>query len=135
MQSDIDAELTNFFEEAPPRGFATVMRGYDRHQVERRRSPPSPPTRRRRARRGTGPPVSPRPPRCSPSRPHRAPGTSRMARARRFPGSGDPAPVAVPGNGRALMPPGPPWATSRPMRRLPCFPGAVRAATPGGGDD
>ena len=24
MQSDIDAQLTNFFEEAPPREFATV---------------------------------------------------------------------------------------------------------------
>src|SRR5260370_9484961 len=34
MQSDIDAQLTNFFEEAPPREFATVMRGYDRHQVD-----------------------------------------------------------------------------------------------------
>jgi DivIVA domain-containing protein len=34
MQSDIDAQLTNFFEEAPPRDFVTVMRGYDRHQVD-----------------------------------------------------------------------------------------------------
>src|SRR6058998_172779 len=34
MQSDIDAHLTNFFEDAPPREFATVMRGYDRHQVD-----------------------------------------------------------------------------------------------------
>ncbi|MGH3182312.1 MAG: DivIVA domain-containing protein, partial [Streptosporangiaceae bacterium] len=34
MQSDIDAQLTNFFEEAPPREFVTVMRGYDRHQVD-----------------------------------------------------------------------------------------------------
>jgi DivIVA domain-containing protein len=34
MQSDSDAQLTNFFEEAPPREFATVMRGYDRHQVD-----------------------------------------------------------------------------------------------------
>ena len=34
MQSDIDAQLTNFFEEAPPRDFATVMRGYDRAQVD-----------------------------------------------------------------------------------------------------
>src|SRR5882724_9348547 len=34
MQSDIDAQLTNFFEDAPPREFATVMRGYDRHQVD-----------------------------------------------------------------------------------------------------
>src|SRR5260370_17453418 len=34
MQSDIDAQLTNFFEEAPPREFATVMRGYDRHQAD-----------------------------------------------------------------------------------------------------
>ena len=25
MQSDIDAQLTNFYEEAPPREFATVM--------------------------------------------------------------------------------------------------------------
>ena len=25
MQSDIDAQLTNFFEEAPPREFATVF--------------------------------------------------------------------------------------------------------------
>ena len=34
MQSDIDAQLTNFFEEAPPREFVTVMRGYDRPQVD-----------------------------------------------------------------------------------------------------
>ena len=34
MQPDIDAQLTNFFEDAPPREFATVMRGYDRHQVD-----------------------------------------------------------------------------------------------------
>jgi DivIVA domain-containing protein len=34
MQSDIDAQLTNFFEEAPPREFVTVMRGYDREQVD-----------------------------------------------------------------------------------------------------
>src|SRR5215469_18283476 len=34
MQSDIDAQLTNFFEDTPPRDFATVMRGYDRHQVD-----------------------------------------------------------------------------------------------------
>ena len=34
MQSDIDAQLTNFFEDAPPREFATVMRGYDKHQVD-----------------------------------------------------------------------------------------------------
>src|SRR5215470_15609380 len=34
MQSDIDAQLTNFFEETPPRDFAKVMRGYDPHQVD-----------------------------------------------------------------------------------------------------
>jgi DivIVA domain-containing protein len=34
MQPDIDAQLTNFYEDAPPREFATVMRGYDRHQVD-----------------------------------------------------------------------------------------------------
>ena len=34
MQSDIDAQLTSFFEETPPRDFAKVMRGYDPHQVE-----------------------------------------------------------------------------------------------------
>ena len=34
MQSDIDAQLTNFFEEDPPREFVTVMRGYDRQQVD-----------------------------------------------------------------------------------------------------
>src|SRR6266852_8867937 len=34
MQSDIDAPLTNFVEEAPPREFVTVMRGYERQQVD-----------------------------------------------------------------------------------------------------
>src|ERR1700689_5548710 len=34
MQSDIDAQLTGSFEEAPPRDFLTVMRGYDRQQVD-----------------------------------------------------------------------------------------------------
>src|SRR5215470_6033430 len=34
MQSDIDAQLTSFREEAPPRDFMTVMRGYDRQQVD-----------------------------------------------------------------------------------------------------
>src|SRR5580698_10394488 len=34
MQSDIDAQLTNFFEDAPPREFAVSMRGYERHQVD-----------------------------------------------------------------------------------------------------
>ena len=34
MQSDIDAQLTNFFDDAPPRDFVTVMRGYDRQQVD-----------------------------------------------------------------------------------------------------
>src|SRR5437762_3483158 len=34
MQSDIDAQLTSFFEEAPPREFVTAMRGYDRQQVD-----------------------------------------------------------------------------------------------------
>ena len=34
MQSDIDAQLTNSFEEAPPRDFVTAMRGYDRQQVD-----------------------------------------------------------------------------------------------------
>ena len=34
MQSDIDAQLTNSFEEAPTRDFVTVMRGYDRQQVD-----------------------------------------------------------------------------------------------------
>ena len=34
MQSDIDAPLTNFVQEAPPREFVTVMRGYDRQQVD-----------------------------------------------------------------------------------------------------
>src|SRR5258707_3059394 len=30
---DIDAQLSNFFEETPQRDFARVMRGYDPHQV------------------------------------------------------------------------------------------------------
>ena len=34
MQSDIDAQLSNFFEEPAPREFDVVLRGYDRHQVE-----------------------------------------------------------------------------------------------------
>ena len=34
MQSDIDAQLTSFFEETPPRDFAKVMRGYAPHQVD-----------------------------------------------------------------------------------------------------
>src|SRR5579859_3475072 len=34
MQSDIDTQLINFSEEAPPREFVTVMRGYDRQQVD-----------------------------------------------------------------------------------------------------
>src|SRR5689334_25260467 len=35
MQSDIDAQLSNFFEDStPPREFDVVLRGYDRHQVE-----------------------------------------------------------------------------------------------------
>ena len=34
MQSDIDAQLTSFFEETPPRDFAKVRRGYDPHQVD-----------------------------------------------------------------------------------------------------
>ena len=34
MQSDVDAQLTSFSGDAPPREFATVMRGYDRHQVD-----------------------------------------------------------------------------------------------------
>src|SRR6266567_171738 len=34
MQSDIDAQPTNSFEEAPPRDFVTAMRGYDRQQVD-----------------------------------------------------------------------------------------------------
>ena len=34
MQSDIDAQLSTFFEETPPRDFAKVMRGYDPHQVD-----------------------------------------------------------------------------------------------------
>ena len=33
MQSDIDAQLTNFFEDQQPREFAKVMRGYDPQQV------------------------------------------------------------------------------------------------------
>src|SRR6202012_460332 len=33
MQSDIDAQLTNFFEDSQPREFAKVMRGYDPQQV------------------------------------------------------------------------------------------------------
>src|ERR1700685_2987833 len=33
MQPDIDAQLTNFFEETPQRDFARVMRGFDPHQV------------------------------------------------------------------------------------------------------
>ena len=33
MQSDIDAQLNNFFEDTPPREFDVVLRGYDRHQV------------------------------------------------------------------------------------------------------
>ena len=33
MQSDIDAQLNNFFEDAPAREFDVVLRGYDRHQV------------------------------------------------------------------------------------------------------
>ncbi len=33
MQSDIDAQLNNFFEDAPSREFDVVLRGYDRHQV------------------------------------------------------------------------------------------------------
>ena len=35
MQPEIDAQLSNFFEETTPREFARVMRGYDPHQVER----------------------------------------------------------------------------------------------------
>jgi len=34
MQSDIDAQPTNVSGEAPPREFLTVMRGYDRQQVD-----------------------------------------------------------------------------------------------------
>jgi len=34
MQPEIDAQLSNFFEDAPPRDFAKVMRGYDQHQVD-----------------------------------------------------------------------------------------------------
>ncbi|MGH3240863.1 MAG: DivIVA domain-containing protein, partial [Spirillospora sp.] len=34
MQSDIDAQLSNFFEDTPPREFDVVLRGYDRHQVD-----------------------------------------------------------------------------------------------------
>src|SRR5690606_3104351 len=33
MQSDIDAQLNNFFEDTPTREFDVVLRGYDRHQV------------------------------------------------------------------------------------------------------
>ena len=33
MQPEIDAQLSNFFEETTPREFARVMRGYDPHQV------------------------------------------------------------------------------------------------------
>ena len=33
MQSDIDAQLTNFFDDQQPREFAKVMRGYDPQQV------------------------------------------------------------------------------------------------------
>ena len=33
MQSDIDAQLTNFFEDTQPREFAKVMRGYDPQHV------------------------------------------------------------------------------------------------------
>src|SRR4029079_11597473 len=32
MQPEIDAQLSNFFEETTPREFARVMRGYDPHQ-------------------------------------------------------------------------------------------------------
>src|SRR5262249_12831097 len=34
MQPEIDAQLSNFFEDAPARDFAKVMRGYDQHQVD-----------------------------------------------------------------------------------------------------
>src|SRR5580700_3628168 len=34
MQSDIDAQLSDSFEEALPGSFVTVMRGYDRQQVD-----------------------------------------------------------------------------------------------------
>src|SRR6266513_737377 len=34
MQPEIDAQLSNFFEDAPARDFAKVMRGYDPHQVD-----------------------------------------------------------------------------------------------------
>src|SRR5215510_3731735 len=34
MQPEIDAQLSNFFEDAPVRDFAKVMRGYDQHQVD-----------------------------------------------------------------------------------------------------
>src|ERR1043165_8079812 len=34
MQSDIDAQLADSFEEAQPRDFVTAMRGYDRQQVD-----------------------------------------------------------------------------------------------------
>ena len=34
MQPEIDAQLSSFFEDAPARDFAKVMRGYDQHQVD-----------------------------------------------------------------------------------------------------
>jgi len=34
MQPEIDAQPSNFFEDAPARDFAKVMRGYDQHQVD-----------------------------------------------------------------------------------------------------
>src|ERR1700730_19240063 len=34
MQPEIDAQLSNFFEEPTPRECARVMRGYDPHQVD-----------------------------------------------------------------------------------------------------
>ena len=34
MQSDIDPQPANSFEEAQPRDFVTAMRGYDRQQVD-----------------------------------------------------------------------------------------------------
>ena len=39
MQPDIDAQLSNFFEETPQRDFARVMRGYDPHQVNEHLKP------------------------------------------------------------------------------------------------
>ena len=36
MQPDIDAQLTSFSGEAPPREFVTAMRGYDRQEVDER---------------------------------------------------------------------------------------------------